>query len=149
MINKELFLDTINLNEDKTKEIFASEDCQKLLAMWEDYYPTIGFNFPWVGYYIKHKNKIVGCCAFTGKPINNTVEISYWTFKENEGQGIAKWACKELISIAKKTEPQLTVMAKTAPENNASTHILKQNGFVYEGVTDDHEIGEAWKWVLP
>jgi RimJ/RimL family protein N-acetyltransferase len=117
-------LEPININEDKTKEIYASEDCQNLIKMWEEYYPKIGFNFPWIGYFVKQDNRILGCCAFTGKPLKNRVEVSCWAFKENEGKGISTWACKELISIAYATNPMITVIAKTAPENNASTKIL-------------------------
>lgn len=144
-----LKLEPIKIDEDKTKEMYASEDCQNLIKMWEEYYPKIGFNLPWIGYFTKQDNQIVGCCAFTGKPINDRVEVSYWTFKENEGKGISTWACKELISIAYKTDPNVQIIAKTAPENNASTKILQRNGFVFSGIVQDHEIGDAWEWVLP
>lgn len=116
--------------------------------MWEEYYPKIGFHFPWVGYFVKADGQIVGSCAFKGKPVNNSVEVSYWTFQEHEGKGISTWSCKELISIAHKTDPNLTVTAKTAPEKNASTKILERNGFVFSGIVQDHEIGDAWEWML-
>ncbi|MGZ4090731.1 MAG: GNAT family N-acetyltransferase [Bacteroidia bacterium] len=82
-----LKLEPIPINEDKSKAIYSSDDCQTLLKMWEDYYPVIGFNLPWVGYFVKRDDKIVGCCAFTGVPKDKCVEVSYWTFKEFEGQG--------------------------------------------------------------
>ncbi len=144
----ELKLEFIALNEDKTKTHYASEDCQNLLSMWEEYYPKIGFNLPWVGYVVIQGNHVIGSCAFTGKPINNRVEVSYWTFKEHEGKGIASWACKQLIAIAKETDPNIIVTAKTAPEHNASTKILERNGFTFSGVVQDHEIGDAWEWLL-
>lgn len=144
----ELKLEPIHVNEDKTKEIFSSEDCQTLLQMWEDYYPKAGFHLPWIGYLVKQGDTIVGSCAFTGKPVNNTVEVSYWTFKEHEGKGVASWACNALITIAKETAPGVIITAKTAPEHNASTTILKRNGFVFLSIVQDHEIGDAWKWVL-
>ena len=58
----------ISLSEDKTKELYGSEDCQKILSIYEDYYQKIGFNLPWVGYFVLRKNQIVGCCGFTGQP---------------------------------------------------------------------------------
>ncbi len=143
-----LTLESINQNEDKTKEIFASDDCQALLNMWEEFYPNIGFNLPWVGYFVKQNNKIIGSCALIKKPEENKAEISYWTFKEHEGKGIASWACKELIAIARKADTNSIITAKTAPENNASTKILQKNGFVFSGVVQDHEIGDAWEWIL-
>ena len=144
----ELTLQAIKLVEDRSKEDYSSEDCQTLLSMWEEYYPRIGYHPPWVGYFIKLDNQIVGTCGFTGPPINNRVEVSYWTFKEFEGRGIATVACKQLISIARAHDPELIITAKTAPENNASTTILERCGFVFTRVVQDHEIGDAWEWVL-
>jgi ribosomal-protein-alanine N-acetyltransferase len=140
----------IEINEDKFKSEYASDDCQNLLKMWKDYYPIIGFNFPWVGYFVLQDDKIVGCCAFTGKPNEeNRVEISYWTFKSSEGKGIASWACGKLVSVAYDTDENIIVTAKTAPEKNASTKVLQRNGFIFSGIVQDHEIGDAWEWILP
>jgi [ribosomal protein S5]-alanine N-acetyltransferase len=147
IIPMSLILQPIPQNEDKTKDVYASEDCQTLLTMWEEYYPKIGFYFPWVGYFVKQDNTIIGSCAFTGPPENNKVEISYWTFKEHEGKGVATFACSQLVSMAKKNNPSLTITAKTAPEHNASTKVLQRNGFTFSGVVQDHEIGDAWEWV--
>lgn len=139
-------LKQITQQEDKTKELYASADCQTLLAMYDDFYPKIGYNFPWVGYFIIREGKIVGSCSFVGQPIGGRVELSYWTFKEFEGQGIASFACKELVTIAKQADPSLTITAKTAPENNVSTKILENNNFVFTEIVQDDEIGDAWLW---
>ncbi|MBA3662570.1 MAG: GNAT family N-acetyltransferase [Gammaproteobacteria bacterium] len=124
-------LKIINTNEDKTNEIYSSTDCQQLINSMDEYYPKIGFNKPWVGYFVFNNNQIVGTGSFTGQPQDGKVEIAYWTFKEFEGQGIASFACKELISISKKTNPTITITAKTAPGHNASTKILQNNGFEF------------------
>lgn len=142
-----LTLEPIPLNPDKTKKIYASADCQNLLAMWKEFYPGIGYHFPWVGYIVIKDHVVVGSCAFTGPPKENKVEISYWTFKEHEGKGISSWSCKALLSIAKEKDPKVIIAAKTAPEKNASTAILERNGFVFSGVVQDHEIGDAWEWI--
>ena len=139
---------TIQINEDKSKTIFSSKDCQDLLEAYENYYPIIGFNLPWVGYFIYKDEKIVGSCGFTGKPTNGQVEIAYWTFKEFENKGIASFACQELIKIAKKENEKIKIIAKTAPEHNASTKILEKNNFIYSGIVQDEEIGDAWLWKL-
>src|SRR3954464_14246760 len=107
-----LTLEPIKLNEDKTKSDYSSDDCQNVLRMWEEYYPKIGFHLPWVGYFTKLDDQIVGCCAFTRSPVNNTIEVSYWTFKEFEGQGISTIACRQLISIAKAADPEIRITAK-------------------------------------
>jgi [ribosomal protein S5]-alanine N-acetyltransferase len=137
----------IDLDADTSGEVFASEDCQTLIKIYEEYYPAIGYHLPWVGYFIIKNKKVVGSCGFTGQPKEQKVEIAYWTFKEFEGQGIASFACKELVSIAQKIDPSIIITAKTAPEKNASVAILSRNGFVYSGIVQDHEIGDAWLWI--
>lgn len=139
-------LKPITLQEDKTNEMYASADCQQLLSMYDDFYPKIGFNIPWVGYFVVRQDKIVGSCGFVGQPKDGKVEIAYWTFKEFEGQGIASFACKELVTIAKQTNPNVTITAKTAPEHNASTKILENNNFAFTEIVQDEEIGDAWLW---
>ena len=135
-------------NENKTDKLFESSDCQALLEMYVNYYPQIGFNLPWVGYFILHQNEVVGMCSFKGQPVDGKVEIAYWTFKDFEGQGIASFACKELISISQNADPKVLITAKTAPERNASTKILEKNGFLFKEIVQDHEIGDAWLWTL-
>jgi RimJ/RimL family protein N-acetyltransferase len=137
----------IELNEDKTRAMYASADCQQLLAVYDEFYPKIGFKVPWVGYFVIRDGEIVGSCGFVGPPRDGKVEIAYWTFKEFEGQGVASFACRELMSIANKTEPGVTITAKTAPEKNASTKILENSGFAFTEIVQDHEIGDAWLWV--
>lgn len=138
----------LQLKENKTDQIFESTDCQTLLEMYENYYPQIGFNLPWVGYLVVRQNQVVGSCSFKGQPKDGKVEIAYWTFKKFEGQGIASFACKELISISQNADPKVTIIAKTAPERNASTKILENNGFTFKQIVQDEEIGDAWLWAL-
>ncbi len=139
-------LQPINIDEDKTKEIYANADCQDVLKTYDDFYKKIGFNLPWVGYFIIRDNKVTGVCGFTGQPKNGKVEIAYHTFKQLEGQGIATTSCKQLVLIAKKTDPEIIITAKTLPETNASTKILERNGFEFSGMVKDEEIGDAWEW---
>ncbi|MCE3295049.1 MAG: hypothetical protein K0R65_763 [Crocinitomicaceae bacterium] len=135
-------------NEDKTDHLFESADCQALLHIYEDYYPKTGFNLPWVAYLVVRENQVVGSCSFIGQPKDGKVEIAYWTFKGFEGQGVASFACKELIKIAQNADPKVILTAKTAPEHNASTKILANNKFIFKGIVQDEEIGDAWLWVL-
>lgn len=115
--------------------------------MSEDFYHTNGFNMPWVGYFIANEGQVLGSCSFVGQPNNGKVEIAYWTFKEFEGQGVASFACKELVKIAYKADPEICITAKTAPEHNTSTKILQKNNFVFAEIVQDHEIGDAWLWI--
>ncbi|MES2556623.1 MAG: GNAT family N-acetyltransferase [Bacteroidota bacterium] len=142
-----MILKAITPNEDKTTDAYASTDCQQLLTMYEEFYPEIGFNIPWVGYFVILDHQIVGSCGFVGQPKEGKVEIAYWTFSAFEGQGIASFACNQLVAIATQADPGLTITAKTAPEHNASTKILEKNHFVFAEIVQDDEIGNAWLWV--
>ena len=138
----------LNLAENKADKLFKSNDCQTLLKMYDDYYPKIGFNLPWVAYLILQQNQVVGLGSFKGQPKDGKVEIAYWTFSESEGQGIASFACKELIKISQNDDPKVIITATTAAEHNASTKILKNNKFIFTEIVQDEEIGDAWLWTL-
>ncbi|MFN8143569.1 MAG: GNAT family N-acetyltransferase [Bacteroidia bacterium] len=142
-----LKLRVIEQKEDKSKHEYASDDCQLLLKMYDDFYPKIGFNIPWVGYFVTRDEQIIGSCGFVGAPRDGSVELAYWTFKEFEGLGVASFACKELIEIANRAHPGITLEAKTEPRHNASTRILEKNKFVFTKIVQDTEIGDAWFWV--
>ncbi len=148
MNSNKMELRVIHMNEDKTNDMYASAECQQLIDSMNEYYPQIGFNLPWVGYFVVKDNQIVGTGGFTGQPKNGSVEIAYWTFKAFEGQGIASYTCKELVAISKRTDPTLLITAKTMPEHNASTKILQKNGFEFAEIVQDHEIGDAWLWTI-
>jgi RimJ/RimL family protein N-acetyltransferase len=141
-------LEIIENQESYQAEKYASIVCQQVISATLDMYTHIGFHKPWVGYLVVDSDVIVGAAGFNGVPENNEVEISYFTFQEYEGKGYAAFACRELIKIAKFQNPVIAIYAKTAPEENASSRILSKNGFVYQKVVQDHEIGDAWLWEL-
>jgi [ribosomal protein S5]-alanine N-acetyltransferase len=141
-----LQLQPIWIDEDPAQEMYANPDCQELFKSYPSYYSKAGYDPPWIGYFVIRDHTVVGAGGFTGKPRDGKVEIAYGTFKDYEGQGISSFTCRQLVEIAKAADPSLTITAKTAPEENASTAILKKNGFVYTGVVQDDDIGEAWGW---
>jgi [ribosomal protein S5]-alanine N-acetyltransferase len=141
-------LKAIELNVDQSLEIYASAECRQVIDAMSDYYPKIGFNKPWIGYFAFNNNRVVGTGGFTGPPKGGKIEIAYWTFKEFEGQGVASFVCKELIAIAKTTSHDIIITAKTAPEHNASSKVLQNNGFTFTEIVKDDEIGDAWLWTL-
>ena len=141
-------LEPLLIDEDPQKEIFANPDCQELFKSYPAYYYKIGYNPPWIGYWVYRDGIIVGVGGFISKPVDGMVEIAYGTYKQYEGQGVASFTCGQLIAIAKKTDPTVIVTAKTAPEKNASVKILQNHGFEYTGVVQDEGIGDAWHWVL-
>ena len=135
------------IDEDKAKEIYANPDCQEIFKSYPEYYFKTGYNPPWIGYFVIGEGKVLGVGGFIGQPKDGIVEIAYNTFKEYEGQGIASFSCQQLISIAKATDPQIIIIAKTSPEQNASTKILQRNRFKFTRIVQDEDIGDAWEWV--
>src|SRR5678816_2144919 len=57
-----------------------------------EYFNRIGYDPPWIGYYVMEDGKFVGSGAFKGKPVNETVEIAYGTFDSFMNKG----SCREL-----------------------------------------------------
>ena len=143
-----MFLAPIPQDAHKPDQVQDSEFVRDILNTYAGYYTKTGYHEPWIGYFIVQDGIAVGTCGFTGRPQNNRVEIAYYTFKPFEGRGIATFACKTLMKIALQHEPGLLITAKTAPEENASTAILKRSGFEKTGTVQDEGIGNAWEWVF-
>ena len=137
----------IHIDEDKTKELYANTYCQGIFKSYPDYYYKVGYNPPWIGYFVIRDGIVVGVGGFTGQPKDGKVEIAYGTFKKYENQGIASFTCRQLIAIAKTTDAEIIIWAKTAPEKNASVKVLERNEFKFTGIVQDEEIGDAWEWV--
>jgi RimJ/RimL family protein N-acetyltransferase len=143
-----LTFEPILIDEDPTKDVFANAYCQEIFKSYPAYYFKVGYHLPWIGYWVMREGKVVGVGGFVSQPQNGQVEIAYGTNKECEGQGVASFTCKTLISIAQENAPTATITAKTEPRQNASTTVLKRNGFKYSGVVKDDGIGDAWLWIL-
>ena len=132
---------------EENQEFINIEDGQEGLYMTIEYYKTIGFNPPWVGYYAKINDILVGSAGYKGQPVNNKIEIAYGTFPNFRKQGIGTEICKQLVVLALKTDPSIIIMARTIPENNYSTKILEKNNFKLLGTVWDKDDGNVWEWV--
>jgi GNAT superfamily N-acetyltransferase len=113
-----------------------------------DLYDRLGFHPPWIGYVAVDGALAVGGGAFMGPPEADRVEIAYFTLPEHEARGYATRTAAALVSIARAARHEIEVYAKTAPESGPSTAILTRLGFRRIGTAVDHEIGEAWAWLL-
>jgi RimJ/RimL family protein N-acetyltransferase len=111
-------------------------------------YESSGFHPPWIGYLADRDGEVVGACAFKSPPVQNRVEISYFTFPEYEGRGIAAEMARQLVRIARDAAPGVTVFAQTQPLENASTRILGRLGFRFECELLHPDDGRVWQWVL-
>ena len=119
----------------------------EIAAMTGEYYKVIGFNPPWIGYLAQHDGKFVGSAAFKGAPANNRVEVAYTTFESERGKGIGTAMCRLLVELALAAKPDVIITARTLPEENHSTKILRKNSFTFVGTVIDPEDGEVWEWV--
>lgn len=71
----------------------------------------------------------------------------YFTFPDHEGRGVATRMARELLRIARAAQAGHTAaIARTLPQENASTSILRKLGFQLEGELLHPEDGLVWKW---
>jgi RimJ/RimL family protein N-acetyltransferase len=131
---------------EENTEFFNDPLCTEFLPFSVDYYKKVGFNPPWICYFVRHNGAYVAGAAYKGKPLNNTVEISYGTFENFQRQGIGTAICKELVELSLKTDPNVRITARTLPENNYSVRILEKNNFTWLGMVEDPEDGSVWEW---
>jgi [ribosomal protein S5]-alanine N-acetyltransferase len=127
-------------------EFTSNPLCHESIYMSIDFYKKVGFTPPWICYYVKQNENLVGCAGFKGKPINGTIEIAYGSFEKFRNQGVGTRICKILVDLSLKTDPAIRITARTLPENNFSTKILLKNGFQFIDNVFDPEDGDVWEW---
>jgi [ribosomal protein S5]-alanine N-acetyltransferase len=131
---------------EENKEFTSDPLWQESLSMTIEFFKKIGYAPPWIGYFVEQDGQLVGNAAFKGRPVNGQVEIAYGTMEQYRNQGIGRQICKELVELSLKTDASVRITARTLPENNFSTRILKKNNFAFTGMVDDPEDGEVWEW---
>lgn len=136
----------IEADESKNSVFLQNEDCREVLQVYPGFYRRVGFYPPWIGYFARAGNDLVGCGGFKGKPREGKVEIAYGTFRNYQGKGIGTEICRQLISLSLKADPHVRITARTLPEENASTRILRRNAFAFRGMVWDDEDGDVWEW---
>lgn len=112
-------------------------------------YRRSGFVRPWISYLGETTHAVVGSCTFKAPPQHGEVEIAYYTFPDYEGEGFATEMARQLVAIARQTDPEIVVTARTLPEENPSTSVLRKLGFVQRSLVLDEEDGEMMEWFLP
>ncbi len=130
----------------ENQEFTVNPDCKDSLNMCIDFYKRVGFNPPWICYYVELDGQLVAAAAFKGKPVDNKVEIAYGTFPQYQNKGIGTRIADTLVKLALKTDPLVRVTAQTLMEENYSTKILRKNNFVIIGTAIDEDEGEVWEW---
>lgn len=93
------------------------------------------------------RGEVVGTCAFVGAPdAEGRVEIAYFTFPANEGQGYGARMAGALVERAAASGAVRTLVAHTLQTENASTRILSRLGFAHVGTAEDPDEGTVWRW---
>lgn len=136
----------IKKTKEENQDFSDHPDCGETIEFTIDFFNRIGYTPPWIGYYAQQDGKLVGSCAFKGAPKNGKVEIAYGTFLSYQKQGVASEMCRQLVLISLQTNPSVIVTARTLPEENFSTKVLRKNGFRCLGTVWDEEDGEVWEW---
>jgi RimJ/RimL family protein N-acetyltransferase len=137
----------IKKNLDENSTFILDSTTTLILEMTVAFYDRIGYNLPWIGYFVTQHGKVVGSAGFKGKPVDNTVEIAYGTHPDFQHKGIGTFICKALVELASSTDPSLRVTARTLPEENFSVKILRKNNFKFIGTKLDPEDGDVWEWL--
>jgi ribosomal-protein-alanine N-acetyltransferase len=116
-----------------------------------DFMRTFSLETPpeWFGYLVVEgeSQQTVGVCSFKGPPIDGALEIAYYTFPGFEGRGIGTEMARFLVERARQLPKVKRVIAYTAAENNASTHILEKLGFTFTGEERDETV-TVWRWAI-
>lgn len=101
---------------------------------------------PWADWWAQDGDVIVGLCGFKAPPDGaGVVEIAYGSFPACEGRGVATAMAAGLVAIAASAGAR-RVIAHTIAPDNASTTVLKRNGFQPAGTAIDPEDGLVWRW---
>ena|SRR5436309_2953181 len=131
---------------EEARAFAANPLCTDTLEMTLAFYERTGFMPPWICYYVQLGNELVGSAGFKGMPVNGTVEIAYGTFAPFRTRGIGTAICHRLVSLARAEDPRVNITARTLPEENYSTRILRKNDFRFTAVVNDMEDGDVWEW---
>ncbi|MBK5278077.1 MAG: GNAT family N-acetyltransferase [Bacteroidia bacterium] len=141
-------MELIPINEtlEENGEFAGNSLCLDSLYMTIDFYKSVGFSPPWIGYYVRQNDQLVGSGGFKGRPINGQVEIAYGTFEQYQHQGVGAAICKLLVDLSLKTDSSVRITARTLTEKNFSTRILEKNSFKFNGIVNDQDDGDVWEW---
>ncbi len=130
-----------------SKQFLNEPLCAETLEMTVNYFGTIGYDPPWIGYYASDGSQLVGSAAFKGKPKNDTVEIAYGVFDPFRNKGYGATICRLLVEKALREKPNVRITARTLPQGNHSTRLLLKNNFQWAGTVNDPDDGVVWEWV--
>ncbi len=133
---------------EENEEFINNPACRDTIHQTIGFYKKVGFEPPWIGYYAEEDGRLVAVAGFKGPPLNGTIEIAYGTFEEHQQQGFGTKVCKQLVELSLRADPSIKITARTLPEENPSTKILRKNNFELMGTVNDPEDGDVWEWLF-
>jgi ribosomal-protein-alanine N-acetyltransferase len=136
----------IKKQPDENGELYNNPLCRETIDATIEFYGRVGFVQPWIGYFVEDEGSMIGAAGFKGEPKNGAVEIAYGVFEEYRNRGIGRQICRMLVNLCIDTDSSLKIMARTMPEENYSTRILRKNNFFLTGSVIDPEDGEVFEW---
>ena len=142
-------MELISINEQLSDNVQRPDDLeyQAALIASVNYYKVIGFQPPWLCYFVSNNGELIGSAGYKGKPVNGRVEIAYGTFERYRSKGLGAQICALLVDTALKADASVSITARTLPEENHSTKILRRNAFELAGPVIDPDDGEVWEWI--
>lgn len=144
---KTIQLIPIDINPSQNIRFGKNPHCLEILKIYPEYYEKVGYNKPWIGYFITEDGiEFIGACGYKGKPKDGKIEIAYGTFKKYQCQGVGTEMCRQLVLLSMQTDSSIRIMARTVEDNYASAKVLKKNGFECIGKVHDEEDGEVLEW---
>ena len=84
--------------------------------------------------------KLIGVIGLVNEPEHKRAELGYWLGKEYWGKGFMTGAVQMMLGYAFGVLKVNKVYASVFADNEASQKVLKNNGFVPEGVLKEHVI---------
>src|SRR5574339_450863 len=90
---------------DENQEFFGVPFCKKVVEMTVEFQNRVGYHPPWIGYFVKENDELVGVAGFKGKPVNGTIEISYGTLESHQHRGVGTRICRKLVELSLATDP--------------------------------------------
>lgn len=105
----------------------------------------------WWTYLFMHSQDkaLIGLGGFKGEAdASGTVEIGYSIAADYRRRGLATEAARGMIDYAFSHSHVTEVIAHTLPERNPSTQVLEKVGMRQDGVAQDPDEGEVWRWSL-
>ena len=73
----DLDLIAITAERKPMEKYLVNEFCIEVFDAFKKFYPKIGFNPPWIGYFFLQSDEIAGVGGYKGPPKKGKVEIAY------------------------------------------------------------------------